>query len=351
MKKKITVIGIMSGTSLDGVDVAAVKFNIDQLNQFEILGTKTYAYNQSWKKKLSEAHHLSAYDFLKLHKEYGHYLGEIVLTFLEEFKISPDYISSHGHTIFHEPSSKFNFQLGDGAFIASTTQITTITDFRTLDIAFGGQGAPLVPIGDEWLFSDYDYCLNIGGIANISYKYNHQRIAFDICPANIVLNKLAQQVGFDFDNHGMIASKGKINHDLLNILNNLDFYSLSFPKSLGREWVEQIIFPILSQQKLSIDDQLATFSEHIAIQIASYTQSNGTLLITGGGAYNDYLISRIKYHSSSKVIIPTSEIIEFKEAIIFALLGLLRVLEKENTLASVTGATTNLCSGIVYLYH
>jgi len=351
MKKHITVIGIMSGTSLDGVDVVAVKFNIDQLNQFEILGAQTYAYNQLWKKKLSEAHLLSAYDFLKLHKEYGQYLGKIVLTFLQDYQISADYISSHGHTIFHEPSSRFNFQLGDGAFIASTTQITTISDFRTLDIAFGGQGAPLVPMGDERLFSDYDYCLNIGGIANISYKFNNQRIAFDICPANMVLNYLAQQVGFDFDDQGTLASQGNINSNLLNTLNKLEFYSLPYPKSLGREWVEQIIFPILSEYKLPIKDKLATFSEHIAIQISQYTINNGTLLITGGGAYNDYLISRIKYYSPSKIIIPSSEIIEFKEAIIFALLGLLRILEQENTLASVTGATTNLCSGNVYLYH
>jgi len=351
MNRNITIIGLMSGTSLDGVDVAAVRFNSKQLQQFEILATKTYAYNHEWKNKLSEAHQLSAYHFLKLHKHYGQYLGEIVLAFMQDFNIKPDYIASHGHTIFHEPATRFNFQLGDGAFIAATACITTVSDFRTLDIACGGQGAPLVPIGDEWLFSEYTYCLNIGGIANISFKHNQQRIAFDVCPANMVLNKLAQQKGFDFDAHGTIASKGNINYDLLNTLNQLDYYALSYPKSLGREWVEQIIFPILTQYSLSIEDKLATFCEHIAIQIARYTNQLGKLLITGGGAYNDYLISRIKYHTLTEIVIPTSEIIEFKEAIIFAFLGLLRILERENTLSSVTGAPQNLCTGIVNLLY
>lgn len=345
---KYTILGVMSGTSLDGIDLAAVEFDTNNAKQFNIIAATTIPYSTEWKKKLKNSSSLSAYDFLKLHKEYGSYIGTLINQFLKSTALSIDYIASHGHTVFHEPQHKFNFQLGDGAFIASITGITTISDFRTLDIAMGGQGAPLVPIGDELLFSEYDYCLNIGGIANISFKQQEKRIAYDICPANMVLNNIAQQAGFEYDNKGIMASKGQIHNELLKQLNQLDYYRQPHPKSLGREWVEQIFFPLLRSYKLSIENLLCTLCEHIAIQIGKNIPTSGKLLITGGGSYNDFLIGRIQAHTSATVVIPEPVIIDYKEALIFAFLGLLRIKHQTNTLSSVTGAKRNVCSGIVH---
>ncbi|MGQ9846303.1 MAG: anhydro-N-acetylmuramic acid kinase [Bacteroidales bacterium] len=345
---KYTILGVMSGTSLDGIDLAAVEFDTHNIKKFKIIAATTIPYSAEWKKKLQNSLHLSAYDFLKLHKEYGSYIGTLINQFLKSTALKIDYIASHGHTIFHEPQHRFNFQLGDGAFIASTTGITTISDFRTLDIALGGQGAPLVPIGDKLLFGEYDYCLNIGGIANISFERDKKRIAYDICPANMVLNHIAQQAGYEYDNKGMLASKGQINIELLRELNQLDYYQQSFPKSLGREWIEQIFFPIIRSYRLSIENLLCTLCEHIAIQIGKNITSSGTLLITGGGAHNDFLISRIKAHTLAKVVIPDATIVNYKEALIFAFLGLLRIKHQPNTLSSVTGAKIDVCSGIVH---
>lgn len=345
---KYNILGVMSGTSLDGIDIAAVEFDVNNIKKFKILAATTIPYSLEWKNKLKNSSNLKAIDFLKLHKDYGFYIGTLINQFIKSTALKINYIASHGHTIFHDPEHNFNFQLGDGAFIASTTGITTISDFRTLDIAFGGQGAPLVPIGDELLFSEYDYCLNIGGIANISFKKKKKRIAYDICPANMILNYAAQQDGYEYDNKGIMASKGQINNKLLKQLNQIEYYSQPYPKSLGREWVEEIFFPIIKSYKLSVNNLLCTLSEHIAIQIGKNIPSPGQLLITGGGTHNDFLISRIKAYTSAKIIIPDSTIINYKEALIFALLGLLRIKHQPNTLASVTGAKINVCSGIVH---
>lgn len=347
-KNTYTILGVMSGTSLDGIDLAAVQFNKNNEKEFKILQAKTYPYSNEWKKQLQDSSHLSAYDFLKLHKEYGRYIGTLILQFLKSTDITIDFIASHGHTIFHEPQHRFNFQLGDGAFIAATTGITTISDFRTLDVALGGQGAPLVPIGDELLFSEFDYCLNLGGIANISFKEKKKRIAYDICPANMVFNFLAQQAGFEFDNKGTMASNGTIQSKLLDALNKLEYYQQPHPKSLGREWVEKTFLPLIFHTSFTVEDLLATTCEHAAIQIAKNIHSPGKILITGGGAYNDHLIKRIQAHSEAQVILPPPDIIEYKEALIFAFLGLLRIKHMANTLSSVTGAPTDVCSGIIH---
>lgn len=344
--KEYTILGIMSGTSLDGVDIAVVRFDCE--NKFKIMAATTIPYSIEWKTKLQNANQLPTYDFLKLHKEYGHYLGTLTNQFLNKTNLTIDFIASHGHTIFHEPQNRFNFQLGDGAVIAAATRITTISDFRTLDIALGGQGAPLVPMGDEQLFSNFDYCLNLGGIANISYTQNHQRIAYDVCPTNMVLNYMAQKAGFDYDNKGNMASNGNIINELLQKLNKLDYYQNNYPKSIGREWVEQVFLPIIQSYQFVTEDILATIVEHIAVQISNNIHSPGKLLITGGGAYNDFLINRIQANTFAKVIIPEPEIIEYKEALIFAYLGLLRIQNKPNTLSSVTGAPFNVCSGIIH---
>lgn len=347
-KVDYTILGVMSGTSLDGVDLAVVQFSVDNETKFDIIAASTIPYSFDWKEKLQKAAYLSAYDFLKLHKEYGRYIGMSVNHFLKTNLCSVDFIASHGHTIFHEPQHRFNFQLGDGAFIAATTGITTISDFRTLDIAFGGQGAPLVPIGDELLFGEYDYCLNIGGIANISFRQGERRVAYDICPANMVLNEMAQKAGVDYDDKGNMASKGMVQNELLQQLNQLDYYAKPFPKSLGREWVEQYFWPLVYAKNYSVEDFLATLCEHMAIQIGNSIFGSGKLLITGGGACNDFLIRRIEAHAQAKIVIPDALIVHYKEALIFSFLGYLRIRHQANSLASVTGSPVDVCSGVVH---
>jgi anhydro-N-acetylmuramic acid kinase len=214
-----------------------------------------------------------------------------------------------------------------------------------------GQGAPLVPIGDKILFGDFDFCLNLGGFANISYEKNNIRIAHDICPVNIVLNSLTRSIGKEFDFNGEMASKGKINADLYNLFNQLDFYHLNAPKSLGKEWVLTYFMPVLDQYDICLEDKLATLCEHIAYQIADVvgSASSKKMLVTGGGAYNKFLMSRISELSNCDVIIPDSETVEYKEALIFAFLGLLRLNKKVNCLKSVTGAGCDNIGGAIYL--
>lgn len=346
------IIGLMSGTSLDGLDIACCTFeqNGESLN-YKIEEAITYKYNEEWSEKLSTIHNATAYEFALANTEYGYYLAEKINEFISTKNISGlDLIASHGHTIFHQPEKNFTFQLGSGAAIAGRTGITTVCDFRTLDVAMNGQGAPLVPIGDALLFSEYDYCLNLGGIANISFDSNGKRIAFDICPVNLVLNQLAQTLGKNYDNEGELARSGSLNNNLLEKLNNLDFYKTSGAKSLGREWVEKVFFPVVNSFEIPAQDKLNTICEHIALQIAKHAKNaKAKMLVTGGGAYNSYLIERIKFHTQASVIIPDNQTIEYKEALIFAFLGLLRFEQKNNTLASVTGASTDSTGGAIYL--
>jgi anhydro-N-acetylmuramic acid kinase len=343
----IISLGIMSGTSLDGVDLALCRF-LENNNkwQYEILDSKTISYPVEWELKLRSAHQLNVLDFLLLHNEYGIYLGLIVNEFLEG-KIIPDIISSHGHTIFHQPDQKFTFQLGSGASISATTQITTISDFRTLDVAFGGQGAPLVPIGDKYLFHEYDYCLNLGGFANISFEERNNRIAFDICPVNLILNKLAFKKNKPFDKDGEIGASGRIDQSLLGSLNSLDYYKQKWPKSLGREWVDKCINPLLADSGISIEDQVATFYEHIASQILRVVGPKGKMLCTGGGTKNKFLVSKLEKKTACQIIIPEEILIDFKEALIFAFLGVLRFMGRVNCLSSVTGARLDNIGGII----
>lgn len=342
----------MSGTSLDGLDIACCTFEQNGENwSYKIEDAVTDKYADNWSRQLATIHNASAYEFALANTEYGYYLAEKVNEFIAKKGItSIDLIASHGHTIFHQPQKNFTFQLGSGAAIAGKTGITTICDFRSIDVALNGQGAPLVPIGDALLFSNFEYCLNLGGIANISFDNNKKRVAFDICPVNLVLNQLAQSVGKNYDNEGELAHSGSANNNLLEKLNQLDFYSTFGAKSLGREWVEEVFFPIINSFEIPIQNKLNTICEHIAVQIAKHANNpKEKMLITGGGAFNNYLINRIKTHTQSEVIIPDKQTIEYKEALIFAFLGLLRFEQKNNTLASVTGARTNSVGGAVYL--
>ncbi len=343
----------MSGTSLDGVDLVYVKFEECHFHgknsTFDIIYSETIAYPSKWLILLKEAFYYNKEQLEKLDIKYGTYLSELILDFIKINKIDKiDFIASHGHTIHHKPEENYTLQIGDGQTIANKTKQKTICDFRTQDVALGGQGAPLVPIGDKLLFSEYDFCLNLGGFANISFDKNKERIAFDICPVNIVLNHFANKLGFDYDDKGKIASTGKINTKLLNELNNLSFYRNEKPKSLGFEFVTETIFPLIEKYTVSEKDILNTFVEHVAFQISKKIQTNGKLLISGGGTFNEFLISRIKFFCENKIIIPSKTIIDFKESLIFAFLGLCKLENKVNCLKSVTGASKDHSSGFVF---
>jgi anhydro-N-acetylmuramic acid kinase len=349
-KKYYTIVGMMSGTSLDGMDLVLCRFHKGKEKwHYQLLKTETIEYAQEWKYKLNEAVSLNARDFLLLHNEYGLYIGNRVRNFLDTDGSEADLVASHGHTIFHQPDRRFTFQLGSGAAIAASCGITTVSDFRTLDVALGGQGAPLVPIGDELLFNSYRFCLNLGGFANISNLKNNIRIACDICPVNIAANNLALRAGYEFDRDGSIGSRGIIIPELVHELNTLDFYSRPAPKSLGREWVESSFFPVIARYDLPLENLIRSAYEHIAIQISNYLNNydTGKVLLTGGGAFNTFLVQLMQQKSKSSLIIPEGQLVKFKEALIFAFLGLLRYLNEINCLASVTGASSNSSSGII----
>lgn len=349
MKNK-NILGIMSGTSLDGIDFALCNF--DKKNgiwSFKIIKTKTVSYSSVWHKKLSDAQNLSGSDFVKLHNEYGNYIGKLAKKFLKNTQ-SADFVASHGHTIFHKPEKKLCFQIGNGAFISAKLQIPVVSDFRSLDIALGGQGAPLVPVGDKLLFAKYDFCINLGGFANISYDNNKKiRTAFDLCPVNIIVNKLSEKRRKKYDKNGKIGKKGILNKKLFSELNNLDYYFGKKNKSLGREFVEEKFIPVLNKYNISTENKIRTIYEHVAYQIYRATKfsKNKKILLTGGGAHNNFLVSKIKKLNKNKIIIPEKEIIDFKEAIIFAFLGLLRINNQNNCLSSVTGSISDNCGGII----
>lgn len=348
MNNPIFSIGVMSGTSLDGVDLVYVSLDNDDYRNFEIIHSKTIPYSKKWKQELQTAIFKSKEDLGKLDVIYGVYLGNLIQVFIEEYQIkSIDFIASHGHTILHQPDEGITFQIGNGKEIAEITQQKVVYDFRTQDVQLGGQGAPLVPIGDELLFSDYDFCLNLGGFSNISFKKNGQRIAYDVSPVNIVLNHYANKLGLLYDDSGRIASKGKVNPDLLEKLNALEFYTKEPPKSLGLEWVQTHVFPLIDGLEKDIPIILRTFVEHIAIQIGKVIYKNEKILVTGGGAFNAFLIERLAYRAGTKINLPDQKLINFKEALLFSFLGFLKLKNEINCLKSVTGACKNHSSGVV----
>lgn len=345
---KTLAIGLMSGTSLDGLDICFAEFEKQNPWNFRILKAETLPYSKDWENKLRNSIHLSAEDLQELNSDYGFYLGRQVKNFIQRHQLENiSLIASHGHTVFHQPQRKFTLQIGDGRAIKLETKLPVFYDFRSQDVLMEGNGAPLVPIGDELLFSKYSACLNLGGFSNISLSSNGKRIAFDIAPVNIVLNQLAQQLNKDFDENGELAKKGNIDALLLEQLNSLEFYQLPHPKSLGVEWCNKHIFPVL--KSVNTLDALATFTEHIAHQISTIIHEYGIkdILITGGGAYNTFLIEKIKAKTTAEVILPEKEIIDYKEALIFAFMGVLRINNEINVLSSATGSTADHSSGIL----
>lgn len=349
--KTYKVIGLMSGTSVDGVDIAYCEFTKHNRKWiYNIIHAETVDYERHWKEILSYVENLSAINLNETDINYGHFLGSLCRNFISKYKITPDFIASHGHTIFHRPADRITLQIGNGAAIAGEINLPVICDFRSLDVALGGQGAPLVPIGDKLLFGNYDACLNIGGISNISFDKGDKRIAYDICPANIVLNYYAQSLGKLFDNNGLISKSGKIDISLLNELNEISFYKKEAPKSLGKEWVQEEFLLVIEKYKNKTENILRTLTEHISQQIANEINKNSLkkVLITGGGALNNFLILQISKKCKAEIIIPDALTINFKEALIFAFLGVLRWRNEVNCLCSVTGSSRDNSGGAIY---
>lgn len=350
-KNEYHVIGVMSGTSLDGVDIADLYFTVSETNQwnFSIKSATTVPYTAAWKKKLKEAVHNTHSRLLDLNEEYTRYLGEMIFKFIKTHSLQGlDAVCSHGHTILHQPEKGITLQIGNLPDLALYVQQTVVCDFRVQDVILEGQGAPLVPIGDQLLFNNYDYCMNVGGFANISFEKDGKRRAYDICPVNIVLNRYAEKLGKPFDENGKTAASGKINTNLLAQLNDLAFYASPPPKSLGLEWVQQNILPLLEASGETTENILSTFTKHCAVQIAAQLQPEASVLLTGGGAYNKHLIARISAHKKVKITLPEPLFIEYKEALIFGLLGVLKLRGEVNCLASVTGAKRDHSAGHVF---
>ncbi|MBP5341824.1 MAG: anhydro-N-acetylmuramic acid kinase [Bacteroidales bacterium] len=341
------ILGLMSGTSLDGVDLAICDVSEDD---YSILAATTVDYSAEWRQRLSSLEHASALEYAKANVELGHYFGKIINDFILESNISVEAIASHGHTIFHQPDIGLTTQIGDGDAIAAETGLPVVSNFRTLDVALGGQGAPLVPIGDELFFGQYDACLNLGGIANISCREGGKRLAFDICPCNMALNRLAARLGLDYDPQGENARKGHSHSCLMARLNDLAYYADEGPKSLGKEWFLSHFWPLVEASGLTTADSLATVTSHIALQIARVLEKHhvSTLFVTGGGAFNTCLIELLEqYVPQVTVTIPDPLIVNYKEALVFALLGYLRLQGRVNTLKSVTGARCDSIGGSV----
>lgn len=352
IKSHYNIIGVMSGTSLDGIDLASFDFNFEDGKwKFAINDCETIAYSDDWQHILKNAVNYEELELQGLNVQYTELLASVIRSFIARYNLENiDAVASHGHTILHRPKEGLTLQIGNLPILSKLCHQKIVCDFRVQDVMLGGQGAPLVPIGDELLFSEYDYCLNLGGFSNISFNNGVNRIAFDISAVNTVQNKFSNQLGYEYDDAGNISKTGIIEENLLRELNDLDYYKKSFPKSLGIEEVRDVLLPLINSYSISTEDKMRTFVEHIAIQIAAVLpKKNHSILITGGGAYNVFLIERLKHFSpQSEIIIPEAKIIEYKEALIFAFLGLLKLRGEINVLASVTGASHDHSSGNIY---
>lgn len=337
---------------MDGVDLACCEFSRGSNKwDYKIVAAETLPYPADLKSKLEQACLQSMDNIGNLDLQLGKFYGNLLNEFHEKYNVLPALISSHGHTILHEPHRGITLQAGSGKEIARKTGIKVVNDFRREDVAQGGQGAPLVPIGDRLLFGNYEGCLNLGGFANISYEnIEGKRIAFDLGPANIALNWIAELNGHEFDMDGQMARQGKVSEGLITALNQLYYYSEPAPKSLGREWFLNNFVPLLKQHPLSTADLMTTTSEHIAVQIAKGINEAQihTLLVTGGGALNQNLIERLKHHTSTEIYIPDANLVHFKEALVFAFLGLLKMRKEINCLSSVTGGKKDLSVGVIH---
>ncbi|MEA3480208.1 MAG: anhydro-N-acetylmuramic acid kinase [Bacteroidota bacterium] len=351
-QQEYRIVGMMSGTSLDGIDLACCTFHFANNRwHYQILHAETFPYDTHWKELLNTLPMQKESTIKQFDIEYGKLIGRTVKDFIQHIKANVDYIASHGHTVFHDPSQGLTLQIGDGESISNETGIPVIFDFRSSDLALGGQGAPLVPVGDKFLFKAYEACINLGGFANISYDIEGKRTGFDICPCNIALNYLSEKLGKVYDEDGHLARQGQVIETLLEQLNSLPYCAQEAPKSLGKEWLQEFIFPLTDQLAEDPRHLLRTMTEHIAILIARVIRKQhlNKILVTGGGAYHTLLIERIRELSGKEITLPGDLTIQYKEALIFAFLGVLKVRNEINVLSSVTGASRDHSAGtIVY---
>lgn len=346
------VIGMMSGTSLDGLDMVCCEFiNSQGIWNYRIIRGKTLKYPPELLKRIKESLGVSNLEECKiLHKDLGDWFALSLEKFINQNSLKVDLIASHGQTIYHNPDLKKTIQLGDGQRIADRLKCTVVADFRFEDVLKGGQGAPLVPIGDLHLFPEYKYCLNLGGIANISIKNDGMIKAFDICICNTGANFFAGEEGFDMDRDGAIGLKGSLNNELLDKWNSMAFQKKNAPKSLDTSFFYQTMLPLIEELSfISPADKLHTLYHFIATQVYNVVQNDDSrILITGGGAHNKFLVSKIS-ELNLNIHVPDRELVDYKEALIFAFMGLLRSQNINNVLASVTGATEDHSAGTIYI--
>ncbi|WP_448519011.1 anhydro-N-acetylmuramic acid kinase [Rhodoflexus sp.] len=353
MQNSLYVLGMMSGTSLDGLDLALVEFWQDSKWHFRLHAATTIPYSEEWKAILSDLENRTAFDYARTDAELGHYFGEQARQFIAAQAAKPLFIASHGHTIFHQPSIRLTTQIGSGAALAASSGYPVICDFRTLDVALGGQGAPLVPAGDRLLFADYDFCVNLGGISNFSVEHQGKRISYDVAFTNMLFNYLTKKIGKAYDRGGAIARSGKCLPDLLEQFNADPYLQQSFPKSLGKETFVSYYVPLIEASDASVTDVLCTAVHYSAGQLAKnirqFNYPKPKVLLTGGGAFNTFFVEVLQSQlPEAEIFIPEAEIIAFKEAIVFAFLGVLRYLGQPNCLASVTGASADNCGGAIW---
>ena len=352
MEESVHCIGLMSGTSMDGVDLAHCTFTHNNGQwHFQMNAAECMPYPEVWQKRLVHLSEQNAEVFAKTNVYYGHFLGQCVQQFAENNQLTEttDLVSSHGQTVFHNPARGYTIQIGHGAAIAKECNLPVVCDLRTSDMAYRGQGAPIVPFGEQLLFPSHKQFVNIGGITNVSLHSENSVIGYDVCMGNLLLDAIAETMGQSFDRSGLLAQSGKVNQNLLSQLNDHDFFEKPPPKSLDAEEVINTFFPIVMASPLSNADRMATLVEHIAIQLAANLNKEFPVLLTGGGALNNYLVTRIEAHFENEIIVPEQQLIEFKEALIIALLGVLRLQKQPNVLSSVTGAEKNTINGAVYL--
>lgn len=360
--KNYHVLGVMTGSSLDGVDIVYTKITASEKKySYEILMTDCVKMPAKWKLRISQLVLQNAVTYLKTSAFFGQFLGEILLDFITRNQIENqlDFIASHGQTIFHQPENKFSSQIGDGSVIAAITGFPVICDFRSVDVALGGQGAPVAPIANKLFYPEYSLFLNLGGIGNLAANINGKYVAFDFTAVNLILDKIAKELELEYDDEGKIAAFGNFSETLFDSLNHSIYYNKSYPKSLSGGWVSKVMLPIISRSPLSHADKLHTVVYHVAYQLKNAISmieakenisfsKNDKMLATGGGVFNRFLMQIIQEKIGVSVTIPDHQIIKFNEAVLMALMGVMRVRQETNIMSSVTGATYDTIGGAIY---
>jgi anhydro-N-acetylmuramic acid kinase len=359
------VIGVMTGSSLDGIDLAFTKITVkDGHYAHEILISECVPMPQKWKIRIEQLVMQNAVTYLKTSAFFGHFIGDRIAEFIEKHQLQNqlDFIASHGQTVFHQPENLFTSQIGDGAAIAGKTGFPVVCDFRSIDVALGGQGAPVAPIANKMFYSNYKMFLNLGGIANIAVNVNGKYIAFDVTAVNLALNKIARMKGVEYDHDGNLAANGAVDERLFSEMNSSFYYDKDYPKSLSGGWVSKVMMPTLQRHNISIEDKLRTIVEHVAHQLnkslekiqqkenISFSKSD-KMLVTGGGAFNKFMIQRMEEMLPITLVVPDEQTVKFKESVLMALMGVMRVRNEENCLGSVTGAARNAIGGAIYQGH